>query len=123
MTRVKILHYRQSYLNRPDPISFMTVVVDTSGHTYDDFSRLVFLYTHLEASVLNNELSEESDQFLFIRAAGLANLKGSVRLIFGKPSDMRTSIPIDLSSRTFIPLSPFIRSRRPTPLFAPSLVL
>jgi hypothetical protein len=30
------MHYRQVYLNHTDPISFMTLVVDTSGHIYDD---------------------------------------------------------------------------------------
>jgi hypothetical protein len=41
-----------------------------------------------------------------------------------KASAMRISIPgpLDLSSRLFIPLPRFIRSRRPTPLLAPSLV-
>jgi len=39
-------------------------------------------------------------------------------------SVMRISIPpLDLSSRSFIPLSRFICSRHPTPLLAPSLVL
>ena len=35
--RKKIIHYRQLYLDRPEPISFMPVVVDTSDHIYDDF--------------------------------------------------------------------------------------
>jgi len=30
--RIKIRHYRQLYINRPDPISFMTVAVDTSTY-------------------------------------------------------------------------------------------
>ena len=30
-TRTKIRHYRQLYINRPDPIAFMTLSVDTSG--------------------------------------------------------------------------------------------
>ena len=63
--RDKIIHYRQLYLNRPDPIAFMSVTVDTSGHIYDDFSRLLFLHAHREASALANELQEESDQFRF----------------------------------------------------------
>jgi hypothetical protein len=29
--RDKIRHYRQNYLNRPDPLDFMSVTVDTSG--------------------------------------------------------------------------------------------
>jgi hypothetical protein len=43
VVRVKILHYRQLYLNRPDPIAFMSVVVDTSGRIYDDFGRLLLI--------------------------------------------------------------------------------
>jgi hypothetical protein len=55
------------------------------------------------------------DQFRFLRTACLANLKGSVGLILAKASDMRISIPLHLSSRSFIPLPCFIRSRRPIP--------
>ena len=51
--------------------------MDTSGRPYDDFIRLLFLHAHREASALANELPEESDQFRFLRAACLANLKGS----------------------------------------------
>ncbi len=76
----KILHYHQLYINRPDPIVFLPVAVDTTGRLYDDFSRLLFLYA------------------------------------------MRISIPLDLSSRPFIPLSRFIGRRRPLPLLDPSLV-
>jgi hypothetical protein len=42
-----------------------------------------------------------------------------VGLILGKGSAMWISIPVDLSSRSFIPLPCFIRSRRATPLLAP----
>jgi hypothetical protein len=35
--RKKILHYRQLYIDRPEPIIFMPLVVDTSGRIYDDF--------------------------------------------------------------------------------------
>jgi hypothetical protein len=72
---------------------------------------------------LANELPEESDQFRFLRAACLANLKGSVGLILVKTSEMRSSIPLDLSSWSFIQLPRFIRSRRPTTFLVPSLVL
>ncbi len=61
-----------------------------------------------------NELSEESDQFRFLRPSCFTNLKGAVGLIMSKTSDIRISIPLDLSSRTSIPLPRFIRSRRPT---------
>ena len=97
----------------------MPVAVDTGGRIYDDFSRLLFLHSHREASALTNELPEESDQFRFLRAACLANIKA---LILAKSSVMRISIPLDLSSRSFIPLPCFIRCRRSTPLLVPSLV-
>ena len=120
--RTKIRHYRQLYINRPDPIAFMPVAVDTSGRVYDDFSRLLFLHAHREASALSNEIPEESEQFRFLRAACYANIKGSVGLILAKASAMRISIPLDLSSRPFIPLPRFMRSRRAATLLAPSLV-
>ena len=57
---------------------------------------------------MDRELIEESDQFRFLRAAYLTvildNLKVSVGLILVKASVMRVSIPLDLSTRTFIPL-------------------
>jgi len=59
VVRTKIRHYHQLYINHPDPIVFMTVTVDTSGRICDDFSRLLFLYDHREASDLTNELPEE----------------------------------------------------------------
>ncbi len=121
VVRKKILHYHQLYFNRPDPISFLPLVVDTTGRLYDDFSRLLFLQTHREASVLANEIPEESDQFRFLRVACYV-IKGSLGLNFAKDSTMRISIPLDLSSRPFIPLPHFIFRRRPLPLLAPSLV-
>jgi hypothetical protein len=118
----KIRHYRQLYINRPEPIAFMPVAVDTAGSIYDDISRLLFLDDHREVSALTNEIPEESEQFRFLRAACFTNIKGSVGLILGKVSAMRISIPLDLSSRPFIPLPGFMRSRRVTPLLSPSLV-
>ena len=50
VTRKKIIHYRQLYLDHPEPITFMPVVVDTSGRIYDDFLRLIFLHAHRETS-------------------------------------------------------------------------
>ncbi len=92
--KTKVRHYRQLYINRPDPIAFMPVTVDTSGCVYNDFSRLLFLHSHREASALSNEIPEESEQFRFLRA----------------------------SSKPFIPLPRFMRSRRTETLLAPSLV-
>ena len=100
--RIKNRHYRSIYLNRPDPIAFWSLTVNTSDRLYDDFIRLLFLHAHREAPTLGNELSDES----------VANV-----------STMRISIPLDLSSQSFIPLPRFIRSRHPTVLLDPSLVL
>jgi hypothetical protein len=99
-------------MNRPDPIAFLPIPVDTeSDRRYDDFIHLFFLHPHREESVVSNELPEESDHFQFLCAACLAHLKGSMGLILAKASVMRISIPLDLSSRSCIPLPRFIRSR------------
>jgi hypothetical protein len=84
---------------------------------------MLFLHAHREASILAGELPEESEQFCFLRASRLANLKGSVGLILAKASAMRVTIPIDLSTRPFIPLPRFFNSRRVPPLLNKSLVL
>ena len=112
-TRIKIHPYRNVYLNRPDSISVLPLEVDTEGRLYDDFIRLLFLHAHREASTLADELSEEADQFRFLRTVCFTNLKG---LIMSKVSVMWISVPLDLSSRPFIPHPRFIRSRRLTPL-------
>jgi hypothetical protein len=96
--------------------------VDTACRIYDDFSRLLFLHAHREASALANELPEESEQFRFLRGVCFTNIKGSVGLILDKTWAIRIPIPLDLSSRSFIPLSCFMCPRRVTPLLAPSLV-
>ena len=56
VVKKKILHHHQLYINLPDPISFLSITVDTSGHIYDDFRRLSFLHDHRETSVLSNEI-------------------------------------------------------------------
>ena len=94
-----------------------------TGRLYDDFIRLLFLNAHHQASALVNELTEESDQFRFLGVSCFANLKGAVGLIIAKALAMWITIPPDLSFRPFIPFPRFIRSRRPTPFLAPSLVL
>ena len=48
---------------------------------------------------------------------------GSVGLILAKASAMRVTIPIDLSTWSFIPLPRFFNSRRVPPLLNQSLVL
>ena len=96
-------NYRNLYLNRPDPIAFLPLTGDISDRLYDDVILLRFLHTHHESSVLTNELTEESDQFRFLHTVCLTDLKGSVGLILVKTSVIRISVPVDLSSRSFIP--------------------
>jgi hypothetical protein len=54
--RNKIRHYRQIYTDRPDPVVFLPITVSTSGHVYEDFTRLLFLHAHREAIILTGEL-------------------------------------------------------------------
>ena len=53
-----------------------------------------------------NQDFEESDQFRFLRDVCLVHVKEFVGLILHKTSVMRISIPLDLSTRSFIPLPP-----------------
>ena len=101
--------------------AFIPLTVDTTGRLYDVFIRLLFLDTHRETFALPHELPEELDQFRFLRASCFANLKSVIGLIMTKSSDIWISIPLDLSSQSFIPLPRFIRSSRPTQLVDPSL--
>ena len=55
-------------------MTFMPISVSTSDRLYPDFIRL-FLHVNREASVLANALSEESDEFRFIRAACFVNIQ------------------------------------------------
>ena len=97
--------------------------MSTLGRVYDDFVRLFFFHTHREAGILSGELPEESEQFRVLRPSRLSNLKVSVGLILAKASEMMVTNPIDLSTRSFIPLPRFFNSRRTPPLLNPSLVL
>ena len=63
VARKNILHYRQQYIDRPYPIAFMPLVVDTSDRIYDDFLRLLFLHVHREVSDLANDIPEETNHF------------------------------------------------------------
>jgi hypothetical protein len=89
---MKIRHYRQVYADRPDHIVFLPIAVSTSGRVYEDFARLFFLHAHREASILAGELPEESEQFRFLRASRLANLKGSVGLILAKAKPLQCGL-------------------------------
>ena len=46
VVRIKIRHYRNLYLNHPDPVTFIPLAVDTTGRMYDEFIRLLFLHAH-----------------------------------------------------------------------------
>ena len=59
----------------------MPVAGSTSGRINEEFLLLLFLHVNREDSSLGGELPEESTQFRFIRAACLANLKGSIGLM------------------------------------------
>ena len=111
-----MLSYRTLWCSFP-------VAASTSGRINEETLRLLFLHANREASALAGEVPEESAQFRFIRAACLANLKGSLGLTLAKAAAMRLTIPLDLSTKPFIPLPRFIRTRVSTPLLTPSLVL
>jgi hypothetical protein len=82
--RIKIRHYRQIYTDRPDPIVFLTVTVRTLGHVYEDFTRMFFLNTYREASLLAAELPEESKSLtVSLLPTFTTNLKGSVGIRTG----------------------------------------
>ncbi len=120
---MKIRYYRQIYTDRTDPIVFLPIDVNTSGRVYEDFTRLIFFHAHREGSILAGELPEEFEQFRFLRASRWVNLKGFVGLILAKVSAMRVTIPIDLSTWSFIPLPRFFNSRRVSRLLNQSLVV
>ncbi len=75
---------------------FLPITVRTSGHVYEDFPRQFFLHPYRDVR--------------FLRVSHLTNLKGSVGLILVKVSGIRVTIPIDLSTRSFIPLPRFFNS-------------
>jgi hypothetical protein len=110
-------------INNIYPIVFLSITVITSGRVYEDFERQFFLHGYHEVSILDGELPEESEQFRFFRVSHLSNLKGSVGLILTTDSVMWVTIPIDLSTWSFIPLPRFLNSRRVSPLLNQSLVL
>jgi hypothetical protein len=79
---------------------------------------MFFFHVHREVSILTGELPEES-----VSRRQLDNLKGPVGLILPEVSEMRFTIPIDLSTWAFIPLPRVFNSRRVSPLLDQSLVL
>jgi hypothetical protein len=106
-------------LNHPDPISFIPLAVDTSVRLYDDvIQRVVSFSCTLIVRHLLWIMNCRRNRFRFLR------LKGSVGLILTKTSTVRISIPLDLSSRSFIPCHCCVSSVLVSPpLLTPSLVL
>jgi hypothetical protein len=96
---MKIRHYRQIYTDSPDPIVFLPITVSTSGHVFEDFVRLFFLHEYRETSILAAELPEELEQFRFLRASRLANLKGSVGLILARDNSATVFLIMKSSCR------------------------
>jgi hypothetical protein len=66
---------------------------------------------------------KESDQFRFLRVVSLSNFKLSVGLILTKVSGTRITIPLDLSTWSFIHLRRFFHCRRTPSLHTPTLFL
>ena len=74
---------------------------------------MMFLQSDRQASLIAGEIPKESEQFRFIRANCQTNLKASVSLIMTKASAMRVTIPLDLSTKAYIPrMRGFPRARR-----------
>ena len=96
--RIKIRHYRNVYLNRPDPIVFLPLTVDISDCLYDDFIRFLFFHTHRETSSLTYELPEESDQFRVIQTVCFANYTSSSFHPFVSSHKAFSSFPRTFSS-------------------------
>ncbi len=53
MDRKKILHYHQLYINRPDPITFLPVAVDTTDRIYDDLESDQFRFLIVVAMIIS----------------------------------------------------------------------
>jgi hypothetical protein len=103
--RKKILHYLGDlplYVDLFDPIVFIHFTVNTSTHIYDDCLCLLFLDVHHKHSSLTGEMTE-SDQFLFLCSTYLSTLR-SLWFDLGQRFGMRVTIPLDLSTWSFIPL-------------------
>jgi hypothetical protein len=64
--RMKIRHYRQIYVDRPDPIVFLPITVSTSGRVYEDFARMIFLHVHREASICPENYLRNLPRFTFV---------------------------------------------------------
>ena len=94
-TTDKIRKYRADYNNRPPTaVSFMPVIVSTSGRLHSEFVRLLFLQAHREtdrffAASGVQPAQSDRDQFTFRREAFLQQLKSKVGLVLAKVGALR----------------------------------
>jgi hypothetical protein len=112
LTHTRYLHYLQLYINRPDPITFLPVV------QVDYMMILVVYYSYTLTVTLRlwpTKYRRNRINFSSFVWPVMIILKGQWGWFW-------RSIPLDLSSRPFIPLPRFICRRRPLPLLDPSLV-
>ncbi len=74
------------------------------GHGFQGKIHSSVVSRNRETSTLTNDVPEESNHFRFLHDACLTHIKGSVGFILTKDSVMRIPIPLDMSTRSFIPL-------------------
>jgi hypothetical protein len=103
----KVRKYRADYNNRsPSVVSFMPVIVSTSGRLHSEFVRLLFLQSHLEtdrffaASGVQLAQTHPGGQFTFRRATFLTQLQSKVGLALTKASTLRVNLNLDGSTIT-----------------------
>ncbi len=65
VVRTKILHDHQLYIDRPEPIVFMSVAFDTSDRIYDDFFRLLFRQDQREHRLFLTKFRRKRVNFVF----------------------------------------------------------
>ncbi len=105
VVRIKIRNYRNVYLNHPDPIAFISLAVDTTGHLYDEFIRLLFLVSFNTLTMSHHGIGLDKRVARGIGPVSLpsrfefVNLKGAVGLIMSKSPLL--SLPRTFSSEFF----------------------
>jgi hypothetical protein len=71
------------YSDRHDPIVFLPIVISTSGRVYDDFTRLLFLHVHREASIWPENCLRNRNSFVsFIPLPRFLNSRRVPRISF-----------------------------------------
>ncbi len=97
----KIRKYRADYNNNPpNTVSFMSVIVSTSGRLHSEFVRLLFLQAHRETdrffAASGVQLAQTDRGFFhFRRAAFSVQLKVRVDLPLAKTETLRITLNLD----------------------------